>query len=107
MATGSETRIDTRLFASTADSLGGIAKQMEGSCQEWNKTMAGLRSVWQGDTSDNVKNTAEQVQKSAAALVRALAGYRAALLEIAGIYEKTEQNVQETGKSLNFDRAFR
>ncbi len=107
MATGSDTRIDTRLFAATADTLGGVAKQMDGYCQEWNKTMGTLRGVWQGDTSDNVKNTAEQVQKSAVELVRALAGYRAALLEIAGIYEKTEQNVQETGKSLNFDRAFR
>ena len=71
MATGSETKIDTKLFASTADTLGGVAKQMDGYCQEWNKTMGTLRNVWQGDTSDNIKNTAEQVQKSAAELVRA------------------------------------
>lgn len=107
MATGSESRIDTKLFASTAQSVGNIAKQMNGYCQEWNKTMGTLRGVWQGDTSDNVKNTADQVQKSAADLLNALSGYQAALNEMAGIYEKTEQNVQETGKSLRFDKAFR
>lgn len=107
MATGSESRIDTKLFATTAQALGSIAKQMDGYCQEWNKTVGTLRGVWQGDTSDNIKNTSEQVQKSAAELVRTLSGYQAALNEIAGIYDKTEQNVQESGKSLRFDKAFR
>lgn len=107
MATGSESRIDTKLFAATAQSVGNIAKQMNGYCQEWNKTMNTLRGAWQGDTSDNMKNTADQVQKSAAVLLNALSGYQAALNEMAGIYEKTEQNVQETGKSLRFDKAFR
>lgn len=107
MATGNETKVDTKLFASTAQTVGSIAKQMSGYCQEWNKAVGTLRGVWQGDTSDNIKNTADQVQKSAESLLNALSGYQAALNEMAGIYEKTEQNVQETGKSLRFGKTFR
>lgn len=107
MATGSESRIDTKLFAATAQTLGDIAKQLDGRSQEWNKTIGALRGVWQGDASDNIRNTAEQAQKSAEELVRALAGYQAALNEMAGIYDKNEQTMQESGKSLRFDKAFR
>ena len=107
MASGSESKIDTKLFAATAQSVGNISKQLSELCQEWNKAMGTLRGVWQGDTSDNVKNTAEQLQRSAAALTGTLSGYQATLNELAGIYEKTEQSAQETGKSLRFDKAFR
>lgn len=101
-----ESKIDTALFMRTADTMSGIAKEMGSLFQSWNKTVSGLRGCWQGDSSDNIKNTADQVQKSAESLLGALAGYRAALLEIAGIYDKTEKNVTETGKSLKFDKTF-
>lgn len=107
MATGNESKIDTKLFVSTADSVGTVAKELEACFQEWGKVMQGLRGCWQGDTSDDIKNVAEAVQKSAADMLRSLSGYRAALNEIAGIYDKTEKNVQESGKTLKFDKALR
>ncbi len=107
MATSGESKIDTKLFMATADTTGTVAKELETCFQDWAKVMQTLRGNWQGDTSDNIKNTVEAVQKSAAELLRALSGYRAALNEIAGIYDKTEKNIQETGKSLKFDQAMR
>jgi len=107
MATGTESRIDTRLFAATADSVSGVAKDLESCFSEWVKIMQGLRSSWQGDTSDDIKNTTEAVQNSAAVLLAALGGYRTTLNELAGIYDRTEKNVQETGKSLKFDKPMR
>jgi WXG100 family type VII secretion target len=102
-----ESKIDTKLFMETADSLGALSKDLESCFRDYNKIMQGMRSYWQGDTSDNIKNTADAVQKSASDLLRSLGGYRAALNEIAGIYDKTEKNVQETSKTLKFDKAMR
>jgi len=107
MATSGESKIDTKLFQSTADSVGAVAKDLETCFQDWSKVMQDMRGNWQGDTSDNVKNTAEAVRRSAADLLRSLSGYKTALFEIAGIYDKTEKDLQETGKSLKFDKALR
>ena len=107
MATGAESKIDTKLFVSTAESIGTVAKELESCFADWTKIFQGLRGLWQGDTSDDIKNTSEAVQKSASELLRSLGGYKAALHEIAGIYDKTEQSVQETGKSLKFDKPMR
>jgi WXG100 family type VII secretion target len=102
-----ESKIDTKLFVATADSVGAISKELESCFQDYGKGMQSMRGYWQGDTSDDIKNVADAVQKSAADLLRSLGGYRAALNEIAGIYDKTEQNVQEAGKTLKFDKAMR
>lgn len=107
MGAGGETRIDTALFAATADATKAAAREIARLCQDWIRSMNGLRGVWQGGTSDNVRNTAAQVQKSAAALTETLAGYDAALREIAGIYDQTEKSVQESGKSLKFEGSMR
>jgi WXG100 family type VII secretion target len=102
-----ESKIDTKLFAATADTVANAAKELGRLFSDWNKNMNSLRSVWQGDTSDDIKNTVEQVQKSSADLLTALNGYPPTLREIAGIYDNTEKNVQETGKTLKFEKAFR
>jgi uncharacterized protein YukE len=102
-----ESKIDTKLFIATADSVGTVAKELENCFAEWGKTMQSMRGYWQGDTSDDIKNVADAVQRSAADLLRSMGGYRAALNEIAGIYDKTEKNVQETSKTLKFDKAMR
>ena len=107
MATGTESKIDTQLFATTADSISATAKELETCFSDWGKVMQGLRGAWQGDTSDNIKNTMDAVQNSASNLLRTLGGYKTALYEIAGIYDKTEKTVQETGKSLKFDKPMR
>ena len=99
-----ESKIDTKLFAATAEKIKDIAAQMSNQCGEWNKATSSMRGVWQGDTSDNIKNTADQVQKSASALVAALQGYHKTLMELAGIYDNTEKNTQEAGKSLKFNQ---
>jgi WXG100 family type VII secretion target len=107
MAAGNESKIDTKLFAQTADTIASATKELSRMFGDWNKAMNSLRSTWQGDTSDDVKNTVEQVQKSSADLITALNGYPAALREIAGIYDSADKAVQETGKTLKFDRSFR
>jgi WXG100 family type VII secretion target len=107
LAASNESKIDTKLFAQTADTIANATKELNRLFSEWNKNMNSLRSVWQGDTSDDIKNTVEQVQKSSADLITALNGYPVALREIAGIYDNTEKNVQETGKTLKFEKAFR
>ena len=107
MATGTESKIDTKLFVATADSVGNIAKELESCFADWAKIMQGLRSNWQGDTSDDIKNTVEAVQSSASELLRSLGGYRNALNEIAGIYDQTEKAVQEKGRTLKFDKPMR
>jgi WXG100 family type VII secretion target len=107
VAAGTESKIDTKLFAATADTVANAARELNRLFSEWNKHMNSLRSIWQGDTSDDIKNTVEQVQKSSADLITALNGYPVALREIAGIYDNTEKNVQETGKTLKFEKAFR
>jgi len=107
MATGNESKIDTKLFAATADAAGAAAKELELCFQDWIKIMQSLRASWQGDTSDNIKNTAAAVQNSAAELTRSLGGYKAALNEMAGIYDTAEKKVQETSKTLKFDKVLR
>lgn len=107
MAAGTESKIDTRLFAATAESVSKVAKDLDSCFSDWARIMSGLRSNWQGDTSDDIKNTTEAVQNSAAVLLAALGGYRTTLNELAGIYDRTEANVKETGKSLKFDRPMR
>ena len=107
MSTGTESKIDTKLFVATADNVGSVMKDLESCFSEWAKVFQGLRGNWQGDTSDDIKNTTTSVQKSAADLLRSLGGYKTALYEIAGIYDKTEQAVTETGKSLKFDKPMR
>jgi len=107
MAVGNESIIDTKLFASTADIVGVVTKDIETCFQDWAKIMQGMRGNWQGDTSDDIKNVVEAVQRSASDLLRSLGGYKAVLQEMAGIYDKTEKSVQETGKSLKFDKALR
>ena len=107
MATGNESKIDVKLFMSTADKVGTVAKDLESCFRDWAKVMQGLRGNWQGDSSDDIKNTVEAVGNSASDLLRSLAGYKAVLYEMAGIYDRTEKAVQESGKSLKFDRAMR
>lgn len=107
MATTSESKIDTKLFQSTADAAGTIAKDMTNCFQDWTKLMQTMRGSWQGDTSDDIKNVVDAVQKSAAELLRSLTSYKKVLYEIAGIYDKTEKNIQESSKSLKFDGGLR
>jgi uncharacterized protein YukE len=104
MATGSESKIDSGLFVSTADTIVEVTKELGGCFEEWTKILQGLRGNWQGDTSDDIKNTVEAVQKSAAEMLRVLGAYKMTLYELAGIYDQTEKTVQEKGKSLKFDK---
>ena len=103
---GSESRIDTQLFLATAEALNPATRELANLFTRWQETLSSLRSDWQGDSSDDIRNTAAQLQRSSEALLRSLTGYQATLKEMAGIYDKTEKNVQQTGKSLKFGSAF-
>lgn len=102
-----ESKIDTKLFLSTADALAPLAKNLGNLFTQWQETVASLRSEWQGDSSDDVKNTAAQLQKSSEALLRSISSYAVTLKEMAGVYDKTEKTVQESGKTLKFGSTFR
>ncbi|MDR0818226.1 MAG: WXG100 family type VII secretion target [Oscillospiraceae bacterium] len=107
MTTSGETKINTKLFSDTAETIGDTVKKMSGHCNEWSTAANSLRGTWQGDTSDNIKNTVGQLQKSASEMLQILSGYRAALLEIAGIYNATEKDIKETGAALKSDGVFK
>lgn len=103
---GSETKTDTALFQKTVETLQLAVKGLGEQLSRWQQTVGDLRGKWQGDASDNVRNTSAQVEKSADALLRSLSGYQSTLRELAGIYDKTEKSVQESGKSLKFGDVF-
>ena len=50
MATGNESKIDTKLFSSTADAVAASVKEIDRLCQEWSKAMTGLRGEWHPGT---------------------------------------------------------
>ena len=106
-ASGSESKIDTKLFVATADSCAAVAKELDGCFQEWAKTMQSLRGNWQGEASDDFKGIVDSVMRSRSDLLSSLGGYKAVLYEMAGIYDKTEKSLQEVSRSLKFDQPLR
>lgn len=102
-----ENKVDTKLLAATADSIEPAIKKMATLFEQWQSTIGSLRSDWQGDTSDDIRNTAAQIKTNSEALMRSLETYPKMLREMAGIYEKTEKSQQETSKKLKFGNAFK
>lgn len=102
-----ENKVDTKLFIATAETIEPAIKQLSSLFEQWQSTLASVRGDWQGDTSDDIRNTAAQLKASSDALNASLANYPKTLKEMAGIYEKTEKTTQETGKRLKFGDAFK
>ncbi|MCR4891034.1 MAG: WXG100 family type VII secretion target [Lachnospiraceae bacterium] len=100
MAASGESRVNTQQFLSTADTLQAIFKDLQNQFHAWEQTMNSLRGQWQGDCSDDIRALTNQVKSSSNALLTNLQGYRTALREMAGVYDKTEKAVQEKGRSL-------
>ena len=107
MASGNESKINTTLFLNTADQLGAVSKSLQGQFQEWQQAMNSLRGQWQGEGSDQVRNAAMQIKKSSEELLKNLSAYQVTLQEMAGVYDKTEKNITEKGKTLKVERTFR
>ena len=103
----SESKIDTKLFVSTAEACASVAKELDGCFQEWTKIMQSLRGNWQGETSDDIKGVVDSVLRSKTDLLTSLGGYKTVLYEMAGIYDKTEKSIQENSRSLKFDQPLR
>jgi WXG100 family type VII secretion target len=102
-----ESRVDTKLFQATADTVANISRDLQNCLQEWTKIMHSLRGSWQGDASDGFKNISDAVNDNAAVLLGSLRGYKKVLYEMAGIYEKSEKNLSESIKRLKFDKPLR
>ena len=102
-----ENKVDTKLLVATAETIEPAVKQLSTLFDQWQHTIASIRGDWQGDTSDDIRNTAAQLKASSDALLASLSNYPKTLKEMAGIYEKTEKNTQETGKRLKFGDAFK
>ena len=106
MASGSDTKMDTALLLSTAETLGPIIKNLENIFDQFQQEIKSVRGGWQGDGSDDIKNTAAQLKESSAEITRVLSGYVTGLKELAGVYDKAENKVENTSKSLKFDNTF-
>jgi WXG100 family type VII secretion target len=107
MAAGNDTKMDTALLVRTAETLTPLIKNLENIFEQFQQEIKSTRSAWQGDTSDDIRNTAAQLKSSSAEVTKVLNGYVSGLKELAGIYDKAENKVQETGKSLKFDKTFK
>ncbi len=107
MATGNDTQVDTALLLSTAETLDPMIKKLETIFDQIQQEVKSQRSDWQGDTSDDIKNTAAALKNSSAEMIRVLNSYVTGLKELAGIYDKAESNVSNKGKSLKFNNTFK
>ncbi len=107
MASGNDTKVDTALLAQTAESLSPLVKNLENVFEQFQQEVKNSRSEWQGDTSDDIRNTAAQLKSSSAEITKVLNGYISGLKELAGVYDKAENKVSDTGKSLKFDSTFK
>jgi WXG100 family type VII secretion target len=103
---GNETKVDTALLASTAETLTPLVKNLENIFEQFQQEIKSSRSAWQGDTSDDIRNTAAQLKSSSAEITKVLNAYISGLKELAGVYDKAENKVSDTGKSLKFDSTF-
>lgn len=107
MATGNETKVDTALLVSTAETLTPLVKSLQSNFDQFQQEIKNSRGEWQGDTSDDIRNTANQLKSSSAEMIRVLNGYVSGLKQLAGIFDKAESNVSDKGKSLKFDKTFK
>ncbi|MCR4990588.1 MAG: WXG100 family type VII secretion target [Lachnospiraceae bacterium] len=107
MASGNDTKVDTALLASTAETLSPLVKNLENVFEQFQQEIKNSRGEWQGDTSDDIRNTAAQLKSSSAEIKKVLNGYISGLKELAGVYDKAESKVEDTGKSLKFDSTFK
>ena len=107
MAGGNETKVDTALLANTAESLSPLIKNLENIFEQFQQEVKSSRGEWQGDASDDIRNTAAQLKSSSAEIIKVLNGYVSGLKELAGIYDKAENNAQNAGRSLKFDSTFK
>ena len=102
MATG-DTVVDIQLFRSTAETMNPIINSLNSLFDEWQTTVKSMRGEWQGDTSDDIRNTAAQIAKSSADLMKSIGSWQSTLNELAGIYQAGESKAEEQSMSLNFD----
>lgn len=107
MAAGNEQKVDTALLANCAETLTPLIKNLENIFEQFQQEVKNSRGDWQGDTSDDIRNTANQLKASSAEIIRVLNGYVSGLKELAGIYDKAENKVSDTGKSLKFGSTFK
>ncbi len=107
MATGNDTKVDTALLLSTAEALTPLVKNLENIFEQFQQEVKSSRAAWQGDASDDIRNTAAQLKASSAEITKVLNGYVSGLKELAGVYDKAENKASETGKSLKFDSTFK
>ncbi len=107
MAAGNDTKVDTALLLNTAETLTPLIKSLENVFEQFQQEVKNSRGEWQGDTSDDIRNTAAQLKESSAEIIKVLSAYVTGLKEMAGIYDKAETNVSNTSKTLSFDKTFK
>ena len=95
------------MLANTAETLTPLIKNLENIFEQFQQEIKNSRGEWQGDASDDIRNTAAQLKSSSAEIIRVLNGYVSGLKELAGVYDKGESKVNETGRSLKFGSTFK
>ncbi len=107
MAAGNDNKVDTALLARTAETLSPLVKNLDNIFEQFQQEVKSSRGEWQGDKSDDIRNTAAQLKSSSAEITKVLNGYISGLKELAGVYDKAESKVQNTAQSLKFDSVFK
>ena len=102
---GNDTVVDIQLFQKTAEALNPVIKNLQTQFNEWQRTLNSTRGEWQGDTSDNIRNTANQIAKSSEQLMKSIQSWQATLNQMAGIYSKNETVTADQARTLKFNKS--
>ncbi len=100
---GTEIKIETKVFLSTAEEITAARAQIAQSIDAYLREVSSLRSAWQGSSSDRVRAMAASIKTSGELLFQNMDNYSKTLNELAGIYTQTEKHAVESGKSLAFN----
>ena len=101
MASG-ESTVDIQLLRKTAEALNPAIKNLSTLFSEWQNTVNSARGEWQGASSDNIKNTANQLKKSSDDLLKSMQSWQATLNNLAGIYTQAEKESEDKSRTLKF-----
>ncbi len=99
---GSEIKIETKAFLQASEEIAAARTQMATSIDSYLREINSLRSAWQGSSSDRERAMAASIKTSGEQLLTNMDNYRTTLNELAGIYEQSEKQAVESGRTLSF-----
>lgn len=89
----------TRMADDIEKQISDIKNQFDAIDTEINRT----RSYWEGDASDSHKNQYDSLKDEINEAVKNLKNHPVNLLQMAGLYTETEENLEAAAQSLSAD----